>query len=123
MEQAKCSPVRHVRAPHGAIATSAALATGSHNPALFVRKGHGTNTDDALRDRRLVMGAPAVRVQFSIEPLMLQPEDAARALGISGPSFDRYVNADVRCVRRGSLRLYPVSELRRWADENAEKLL
>jgi hypothetical protein len=42
---------------------------------------------------------------------------------MSVDSFDRYVGPHVRCVRRGRLRLYPVSELQRWADENAERLL
>jgi hypothetical protein len=31
--------------------------------------------------------------------------------------------ADVRCVRRGRLRLFPVAELERWANDNAERTL
>jgi hypothetical protein len=42
---------------------------------------------------------------------------------MSVDSFERYVMADVRCIRRGSMRLFPVTELERWADENAERLL
>jgi hypothetical protein len=42
---------------------------------------------------------------------------------MSVDSFERYVMADVRCVRRGRLRLFPVSELERWANENAERTL
>jgi hypothetical protein len=38
-------------------------------------------------------------------------------------SFDEYVRPHVRAVRRGKLRLYPVPELERWADENAERAL
>ncbi|MGZ6651439.1 MAG: hypothetical protein ACXVHB_28810 [Solirubrobacteraceae bacterium] len=58
-----------------------------------------------------------------IAPIALSKSQAAGALGMSVDSFDRYVGPDVRCVRRGRLRLYPVSELQRWADENAERLL
>jgi hypothetical protein len=58
-----------------------------------------------------------------IAPIALSKSQAAGALGMSVDSFDRYVGAHVRCVRRGRLRLYPVSELQRWADDNAERLL
>jgi hypothetical protein len=61
--------------------------------------------------------------QITVTPIALPKPAAAAALGISVDSFERYVQADVRCIRRGSLRLYPVSELQRWADENAERLL
>ena len=65
----------------------------------------------------------SARFQITVFPIALPKPAAAAALGISVDSFDRYVMADVRCVRRGSLRLYPVTELQRWADENAERLL
>jgi hypothetical protein len=61
--------------------------------------------------------------RIAVMPIALSKPAAAAALGISVDSFERYVQADVRCVRRGSLRLYPVTELQRWADENAERLL
>jgi hypothetical protein len=63
------------------------------------------------------------RFRITVSPIALPKPAAAAALGISVDSFDRYVMADVRCIRRGSLRLYPVTELQRWADENAERLL
>lgn len=69
------------------------------------------------------MGAPSARVTIAIEPLALSKPDAAAAMGMSVDSFERYVMADVRCVRRGRLRLYPVNELRSWLTENAERLL
>jgi hypothetical protein len=58
-----------------------------------------------------------------VTPIALTQPQAAAALGMSVDSFQRYVMADVRCVRRGRLRLYPVAELERWARENAEALL
>lgn len=69
------------------------------------------------------MGAPAAHPTFTLQPIALAKPDAASALGMSVNSFERYVLADVRCIRRGRLRLFPVEELRRWADEHAERLL
>lgn len=47
--------------------------------------------------------------------------EAAAALSMSLDSFERYVQADVRLLRCGRLRLVPVRELERWADENASR--
>ena len=61
-------------------------------------------------------------VVFAVTPIALAKPDAAAALGMSVDSFERYVQADVRCIRRGRLRLFPVAELERWANQNAEAL-
>jgi hypothetical protein len=37
-------------------------------------------------------------------------------------SFERHVQPELRLIRRGKLRLVPVTELERWANENAESL-
>jgi hypothetical protein len=34
-------------------------------------------------------------------------------------SFERHVQPEVRIIRRGRMRLIPVRDLERWADENA----
>lgn len=65
--------------------------------------------------------APALTVV--IEPVAVARPDAARMLGMSMDSFERYAQPYLRCIRRGRLRLYPVAELRRWASENAEEVL
>jgi hypothetical protein len=65
----------------------------------------------------------ARKVSAPIPPIALPKPAAAAALGMSVDSFERYVMTDVRCIRRGSMRLFPVAELERWADENAERLL
>jgi hypothetical protein len=57
-----------------------------------------------------------------IPAVALQRPEAAAALGLSVDSFVRHVAGEVRCIRRGSIRLYPVSELQRWAEENTERL-
>lgn len=63
------------------------------------------------------------RVQVVVRPVAVDKPTAAAMLCLSIDSFDKYVAAGVRCVRRGRLRLYPITELERWADENAEALL
>jgi hypothetical protein len=65
----------------------------------------------------------ARKLTAPIPAIALQRPEAAAALGLSVDSFMRHVASEVRCVRRGSLRLYPVTELQRWADENAHRLL
>ena len=53
----------------------------------------------------------------------LTREEAARSLGISLDSFERYVQGEVRCVRKGRLRLVPLRDLERWVEANAERPL
>jgi hypothetical protein len=65
----------------------------------------------------------ARKISAPIPAIALPKPAAAASLGMSVDSFERYVMADVRCIRRGSMRLFPVAELERWADENAERLL
>lgn len=62
-------------------------------------------------------------VHLDIRPIALTKAEAAAALSMSVDSFERYVQADLRVIRRGRLRLFPVAELERWANENAERTL
>lgn len=55
--------------------------------------------------------------------LALSKAEAAEALGMSVDSFERYVQDEIRLVRRGRLRLIPVVELERWLAENAGRVL
>jgi hypothetical protein len=55
--------------------------------------------------------------------LALTRAEAAASLGMSLDSFERYVQPDLRYVRRGRLRLVPVRELERWLDANATRTL
>lgn len=52
----------------------------------------------------------------------LSRQEAAVALGMSLDSFERYVQPELRLIRRGKLRLVPLVELERWAIENAESI-
>jgi hypothetical protein len=58
-----------------------------------------------------------------IPRLALTREEAAAAVGMSLDSFERYVQPHVRLLRFGRLRLVPVRELERWAEEHAELTL
>ena len=61
--------------------------------------------------------------QRFVPRIALTREEAAESLGISVDSFERYVQPHVRIIRRGKLRLVPVTELERWTDEEASYAL
>jgi len=58
-----------------------------------------------------------------IPRIALNRAEAATALGISLDSFERHVQPGLRLIRRGRLRLVPVSGLERWAAAEAESVL
>lgn len=61
--------------------------------------------------------APAVlRLAYRIE-------EAAAVLGVSDDFFREHIAAELRWVRRGRLKVVAVSELQRWLDETAERVL
>lgn len=68
------------------------------------------------RARRRPAHAPIPR-------LALTRREAAESLGMGVTSFEQYVQPHIRAVRRGKLRLFPVSELARWLDEHAAMVL
>jgi hypothetical protein len=57
----------------------------------------------------------------SVPRLLLNRVQAAEALAMSLDSFERYAQPELRVVRRGRLRLYPVAELERWIRDNTER--
>jgi excisionase family DNA binding protein len=70
------------------------------------------------------MTAEAVNRDETLAPIprvSLTRAEAAAALGLSLDSFERYVQGSLRMIRLGRMRLVPVSELERWAEENAER--
>ena len=52
--------------------------------------------------------------------LALRKPEAARALGVSDETFDRYVVPQLPVVYLGSVRLYPVTGLQKFLDNNAQ---
>jgi hypothetical protein len=63
------------------------------------------------------------RVTSPIPRVALTRDEAAAALGMSLDSFERHVQPELRLIRRGRLRLVPVTELQRWADGAAERTI
>jgi excisionase family DNA binding protein len=59
----------------------------------------------------------------SLQRLALSQQEAAEALGVSPDFFQEHLRHELPCVRRGRRRLYPVSELQRWLEENATRAL
>ena len=52
-----------------------------------------------------------------------QPRGRRPALGMCLDSFERFAQPEVRLIRKGRLRLVPVTELQQWAEQNAERTL
>jgi excisionase family DNA binding protein len=55
--------------------------------------------------------------------LALTKREAAEALGCSVDSLERHILHELRIVRRGALRLIPVTELQAFLERNAERTL
>lgn len=53
----------------------------------------------------------------------LTREEAAASLGIGLTTFKETVQPHLRLVRRGKVRMIPVTELQRFLDENAERVI
>lgn len=62
-------------------------------------------------------------MKTTVPRLALTRTEAAEAIGMSLDSFERHVQPELRLVRRGKLRLVPVSELQKWLDRRAERVL
>lgn len=65
------------------------------------------------------MSARNPRPMMPVERLALRKEEAARALGVSDETFDKYIRAHVPVLYAGSVRLYPVKELREYLSREA----
>lgn len=55
--------------------------------------------------------------------LALSQQEAAEALGVSTDFFQQHLRHEIRCIRRGRRRLYPITELQRWLNEQATRAL
>jgi hypothetical protein len=65
----------------------------------------------------------AAKLRPAIPAIALPPAEAAAALGMGESAFREHVASHVKVIRRGRMRLYPVADLQRWADENASYTL
>jgi excisionase family DNA binding protein len=55
--------------------------------------------------------------------ILVTKAEAAELLGMSVDSFERYVQPYIRAIRKGRLIRFRVSDLERWAEENAGQAL
>ena len=55
--------------------------------------------------------------------LALTRAEVAEALGVGLTTFKTRIAPELRVVREGKVRLYPVSELERWLAQRAERTL
>jgi hypothetical protein len=62
-------------------------------------------------------------LQLAMRPVALSKPEAAAALSMSIDSFERYVQPDLKVIRRGRLRLFAVAELERWCEAHGERTL
>lgn len=60
------------------------------------------------------------RLRRAAPRLALSKPEAAEALGMSLNSFERHAQPELRVIRRGKLRLFPIRDLERWLEENAD---
>jgi hypothetical protein len=58
-----------------------------------------------------------------IPRIALTPAEAAAAIGVGPDFFDANIAPELRLIRRGRKRLVPVTELERWATENASRAI
>jgi hypothetical protein len=58
--------------------------------------------------------------QDDASPLAYRREKAARALDVSPDTFDRHIAPSLKRVQVNSIWVYPITELRRWLDDNAD---
>ena len=88
------------------------MTTGSRTRQGMIRRvapSHRSGSTEGVVNRRVI----------GVQRVALTRPEAAAALGMSVDSFERYVQPELRIIRRGRMRLIPVSELERWAAENA----
>lgn len=61
---------------------------------------------------------PPITITAPPTPISVRTETAAAMLGLSRDSFERHIMHNLKAVYVGSVRLYRVAELERWAKEN-----
>lgn len=63
------------------------------------------------------------RLSIVTTPIAVSRETAAAMLAMSVDSFERHCQPELKIIRKGRMRLIPVSELIAWAERNAERTL
>jgi hypothetical protein len=58
----------------------------------------------------------------SVPRVTLTRIETARCLGVSIDFFNEHIEHELRSIRRGRVKLYPVSDLKRWIEESASRV-
>lgn len=80
---------------------------------MYGRRGRERNR----AGRRRIIETAAVTPRSPKAPvprLALTVTEVPAALGVSADYFTEHIRPELRCVVRGSKRLYPVAEIERW---------
>lgn len=75
-------------------------------------QGGSSDTFEAMSGRR--------KTARPIRPIAYRLPEAAASLAMSEDHFNRHVRPSVRVVKAGTLTLFPVSELEKWVDDEAQ---
>ena len=59
------------------------------------------------------------RARRRVPRVLLSKQEAAESLGMSVRHFEKHVQRDLPVVYSGSLRLFPIRALERWADDQS----
>jgi hypothetical protein len=59
----------------------------------------------------------------NVPRIALNRREAADALGVGLTTFKKKIAPELRVIREGTVRLYRVRELERWAEDRAEKVI
>jgi hypothetical protein len=60
------------------------------------------------------------KIERPIPRIALTRHEAAASCGVSVDHFDRHIRPHLRVVTSGTLKLWPVRELEKWADNTAQ---
>jgi hypothetical protein len=63
---------------------------------------------------------PRAKRPRPIVPIAYRLPEAAASLAMSEDHFNRHVRPELRVIRSGQLTLFPVKELEKWADRQAQ---
>ena len=112
-------PATSVRCARCTVVRESAICGGANCLSRRQLQVHAFSRRSTVRPERAVTAEQRTRVR----PIAVTKPQAAAALSMSIDSFERYVQPDLRVIRRGRLRLFTVAELERWANENAQRTL
>jgi hypothetical protein len=104
------------------VSSSAVAESASQTPSARTRRERDDGEDRSAGPVLSPEQVAHVR-RLGVPRLLLTRGEAAAALGMSVNSLERHVQPHVRCVRKGSMRLFPIRELERWVEENAMRVL